>query len=225
MDWQRARQPEQIEQRRQAIIEAAAVLFESQDFEEVSLNAIARQAGMAKSNLYRYFETREEIFLQLYLEDAGTWVDRIEDRLRRLKGCGRPAKVAAALVDSMTENPRLMRLLSRTATVLERNLSAEIMADFKIRLRVFSERLQALIHGALPLVSQEQAAFFLRFFLAFCAGLWPMAHPSPVLDKVLERPDLASMRIDFRQDLEMGLRTLLEGFAATAVKRSDKDKI
>jgi AcrR family transcriptional regulator len=52
-EFQRARQPAQIEQRREAILQAALPLFQSRWLENVSLNDIAREVGLAKSNIYR----------------------------------------------------------------------------------------------------------------------------------------------------------------------------
>ena len=47
MAWQRARNPEQKEQRRVAILDAAATLFEQGGLDNVSLNAIATEAGIS----------------------------------------------------------------------------------------------------------------------------------------------------------------------------------
>ncbi|MCA9688374.1 MAG: TetR family transcriptional regulator, partial [Myxococcales bacterium] len=56
-DFQRARSDAQKEQRRAAILQAAAALLDEGSLEAVGLNAIARRAGIAKSNVYRYFES------------------------------------------------------------------------------------------------------------------------------------------------------------------------
>ena len=59
--WERARQPEQISEREQAIVNAATTLFRTREYDSISLNGIAREAGFAKSNIYRYFSSREEM--------------------------------------------------------------------------------------------------------------------------------------------------------------------
>ena len=63
VDFERARQPEQKELRREAILEAATELLAEKGLHDISLSAIARRAKLSKANLYRYFESREAIFL------------------------------------------------------------------------------------------------------------------------------------------------------------------
>ena len=69
MSYQRARRPEQKEERREAILAAAHALAVERSVRAVSLGDIAREVGLAKSNLLRYFESREEIFLTLLLRE------------------------------------------------------------------------------------------------------------------------------------------------------------
>jgi AcrR family transcriptional regulator len=126
--------PNRSKQRRTAILEAAAALFTDHDYDAVSLNAIARRAGLAKSALYRYFETKEEIFLQLYLEDLRDWIGAVELALAPHAGCNDPGRVARAFTRNLLRRPRLGTLQSLLSGVLERNVSVESVASFKLAL-------------------------------------------------------------------------------------------
>ena len=58
---------------REAILEVAlAALTESSD---VSLNAIAKRAGVANATLYRHFPTRENLVLEVYRHEVSQLVD------------------------------------------------------------------------------------------------------------------------------------------------------
>ncbi|WP_083776759.1 TetR/AcrR family transcriptional regulator [Acaryochloris marina] len=48
------------------MLEAAQSLFSELAYEEIGLNRIAREVGISKAKIYRYFSTREEIFLVIY---------------------------------------------------------------------------------------------------------------------------------------------------------------
>src|SRR2546428_13885140 len=63
--FQRARSEEQREARRQAILGAAAAMLAEMPVAEVTLNELSRRAGLAKSNVLRYFESREAVLLEL----------------------------------------------------------------------------------------------------------------------------------------------------------------
>src|SRR3954468_22592216 len=75
MNYQRARSPEHKEQRREAILAAARELAAERSVRAVSLGDIARAVALAKSNLLRYFESREEIFLTLLRREWQGWRD------------------------------------------------------------------------------------------------------------------------------------------------------
>lgn len=50
-------------QTRQAILDAAVVLFSSRGYEKTSIQTLAQHAGIGKSTIYTYFKTKEDIFL------------------------------------------------------------------------------------------------------------------------------------------------------------------
>ena len=72
--FQRARKPEEIETRRRALLAAAAELFDAEGPLGAGLNAIAARAGFTKSNVYRYFESREQVLLALFLAEMDEMV-------------------------------------------------------------------------------------------------------------------------------------------------------
>ena len=64
MNWQRARTDEKKNERKEAIYQAAFTLFKNNGYDKVSFNAIAVEAGFTKSNMYRYFCSKDEIFFK-----------------------------------------------------------------------------------------------------------------------------------------------------------------
>ena len=216
MIWKRARSPEQKEQRRATILDAATELFESQGLEKASLNAIARQAGFCKANVYRYFESREEIFLHLVLDDYREWAGAVERALAPLAGRDDERAVARELVTSMVERPRLASLASSMSTVLEKNVSTDIVVWFKTSLADVALRLANAIQVAMPSLTMEGTQQFLMTSQLLVAGMWPAAHPPPAVREALERPELAHLCVDFERDFEAALVTMLRGLKVEA---------
>jgi AcrR family transcriptional regulator len=58
--WRRRKQARPGE-----IVEAALEVFAEKGFAAAKLDDIGRRAGIAKATLYRYFETKEEIFREV----------------------------------------------------------------------------------------------------------------------------------------------------------------
>src|SRR3954464_1120699 len=68
--FHRGRKPEDKEVRRRAILDAARELAREAGAFDLSLNELGRRSGVSKPNIYRYFESREDILFQLYLAEA-----------------------------------------------------------------------------------------------------------------------------------------------------------
>ena len=81
MTFQRARSEEQRELRRRAILDAAAAMLTEMPVAEVTLNELSRRAGLAKSNVLRYFESREAILLELLDRAAKLWLSELPEQL------------------------------------------------------------------------------------------------------------------------------------------------
>ncbi|MFH2008741.1 MAG: TetR family transcriptional regulator [bacterium] len=216
MSWQRATKPEQKEQRRAAILEATAELFEQHGIDGASLNAIATQAGISKANVYRYFESREEIFLHLLLQDYQEWVEGLERALAPLAGSNDAEAVAREVTASYLAKPRFPALVAVTTSVLERNITVDAVVWFKTRVLELAVRLGNSIHAALPVLDMERTQQLMMYGHFLVAGLWPAAHPPPAVREALQRPELAYACVDVAQHLEGALLTLIRGLMPTS---------
>lgn len=211
MAWQRARNPEQKEQRRTAILEAAARLFEQGGLDVVSLKAIASEAGISKANIYRYFESREEIFLHVLLEDYRQWVSALERAMAPLAGSGDVDTVARAMTDSYLAHPRFASLVSVVSSVLEHNVTTDSVVWFKTELLSVAIRVANTIHAALPALDMERTQQFITYAHLLMASLWPAANPPPAVKEALQRPELQYACVDFDRDAIGAITTLLRG--------------
>lgn len=57
--------------RRQAILDAAKIVFEEMGYEKASMGTIAERMGGSKATLYNYFESKEALFFELIQRAAG----------------------------------------------------------------------------------------------------------------------------------------------------------
>lgn len=214
MAWQRARNPEQKEQRRTAILEATAKLFEEKGLDGVSLNAIASEAGISKGNIYRYFASREEIFLHLLLEYYQEWVVTLERALAPLAGSGEVETVAQAMTASYAAHPRFASLVAVTASVLEKNVTTDAVVWFKTQIIDVVIRVANAIHASLPALDMERTQQFIMYAHLLMAAMWPAAHPPPAVREALKRPELQFACVDFERDAVGAVTTLLRGLLA-----------
>lgn len=212
--WQRARRPEQKQERIDAILEAAAALLDEDGLEGTGLNAIARRAGMSKANVYGYFESREAILLRLYLDETEAWSRALSVRLRKLGADAEIPAVARAYTATIERRRRFCTLFASVASVLEHNVGADTVAAFK---REFVETVEPVVVAlavAIPPLSRDQAFSALATLVMATIGFWPHAHPAPVVREVLARPEFTRVRIDFKSTVEAHATAYLTGVVA-----------
>ena len=210
----RARSPEHKRQRRQDILDRAWKLFESRPWAELTMSDVAEASGLSKAALYRYFDTKEALFLEVEAARLGEWLQALGTELDRLPRPASPEAVAALLADSLARRPALPRLLALLHVSLEQNVPFDAALAFKRvlhdRLVRLGERLEAAL-GSLPPGAGLGAALQLH---ALCIGLWQMADAGPVMRRLLDRPELRSLRVDFGPALKHGAANLLRGLLA-----------
>jgi AcrR family transcriptional regulator len=216
MTFQRARSEEQREVRREAILEVAAAMLDEMPVNELSLNELSRRVGLAKSNVLRYFESREAVLLELLDRAFRHWVAEFSGELPAAIDPKRPAmergdQLAAVLSRSLARQSVLCDLLSAQPSVLEHNVSVDVVVHIK---RSGCESLAALAEAVRrQLPELGDAAWGLCLTAVVMAGaLWTHARLS---DSALAAfgldPDLAALRVDLPTALENTLATLITG--------------
>ena len=218
--FQRARSDEQRAVRSQAILDTAAAMLREMPVADVSLNELSRRVGLAKSNVLRYFDSREAVLLELLLSSSREWLAHLEAELptavrRRAGFPRRAAQLAEAIAASLIERPVLCDLMSAQAGVLERNVSVEAVTKYKVAALADVERFTQLVRDALPELSEDEAWRYMVGAWVMTAALWAHSRPpAAVVQACAADARLESMKIDFQATLEDHLTTLAIGLHA-----------
>ncbi len=84
------------EARRRAILQAARQVFARKGYDPATLEAVAREAGLAKGTLYLYFRDKEDLFFQVVLATLEDLQDCIREQGQRQEGALRKLRAVAA---------------------------------------------------------------------------------------------------------------------------------
>jgi AcrR family transcriptional regulator len=215
--FQRARNQEQREARRQAILGAAAAMLTEMPVAEVTLNELSRRAGLAKSNVLRYFESREAVLLEL-LDSA--WQDWLAQLDGDLAGAVEPvvpvtarcARLAGAIAASLAARPVLCDLISAQAAVLEHNVSPQVAAQYKQATMTGIAALGGLVLRCVPELGEPDAVKLAGAAVIIAGALWPHTRPSAAMLAAYEAdPELAALRLDFTATLGEMLEVMSAG--------------
>ncbi len=185
--FQRARRPEQKEQRREAILAAAADLARRDGVRAVSLSDIARAVGIHKSALLRYFETREQIFLELTAREWRDWEAEVTAALGESSTARRRrAPVAATLARSFVSRPLLCDLLPHAALNLERHASIEAVRAYKVTSTGAVAAVAEALAGPLPELDDEARREAVSYVALLAGSMYQIATPPEPLARLYE---------------------------------------
>lgn len=101
------------EKKRRHILEVASRVFAEHDYHSVSMDRVAQRAGVGKGTLYRYFESKEDLYLAL-LDSA---LLLLSERLAKEEKAGLPpdqtlSRMVRAIVNTFSQHLPSFRILN-----------------------------------------------------------------------------------------------------------------
>lgn len=216
MTFQRARSEEQREIRREAILDTAAAMLDEMPVADVGLNELSRRVGLAKSNVLRYFESREEVLLELLDRSLRAWLAEVSDLGAdlRLSVRERVDRLAAVLSGSLARHTVLCDLVGAQAGVLERNVSVEVVLRFKRSTLGSLGVMVDLVRRHVPELG-DGARTVCMMTVIMAGALSSYCQPSASAVAAVEAdPTLVEFHLDLAASLESAIVTLIEGTLA-----------
>ncbi len=215
MGFMRARSDEQKEVRYAEIIAAAKRLYEEMGYEEITLAAIAREADFTRSNLYKYYSSKDEIFLEILMTDIVAWREDLQHRLQ-----GRRCSIeefSTHVARSYRAHVRLLDTLTILFVFIEKNASLENLTWFKAGLKTEMTNLAGLTCMALPAMSPLQAEEFLIMQIATANGLHPMTNLTAKQQQAVSAAGLGNLHGSF----EDRFRNIIEAYLRGVLKEPE----
>lgn len=217
MTFQRARSEEQREVRRSAILRTAAAMLDEMSVADLGLNELSRRVGLAKSNVLRYFETREAVLLALMDEYLAAWLEELHQEFaigvdRQAAPDVRAAQLADTLSQSLAGRKVLCDLFGAQGGVLEHNVSLEVVKQHKRSSLAKLADMVELIRRYLPEIGDGAQMFCLLGMISAGALSQYVPPPTSLLKAYEEEPDLGVLHLDLREALRIAFFSSLIGF-------------
>ena len=158
--------------RKEEIIRACAKLYETRSFKEITIKEIGAETSFTRTSIYNYFETKEEIFLALLQKEYEMWVEAIHGVMAQESALTRD-QVAQALARTLTDRPRLLRLLSMNLYDMEAASRPERLAEFKVAFGASLKAVEEMIQKYVPEMDAADRQKFLYSVFPFIYGIYP----------------------------------------------------
>ncbi|WP_335976885.1 TetR/AcrR family transcriptional regulator [Streptomyces sp. CA2R106] len=216
MTFQRARSEEQREIRRRAILDTAAAMLDEMPVAEVSLNELSRRVGLAKSNVLRYFESREAVLLELLDDFMGRWLAELAGELAAgieadAAPDARAGRLAEILSRSLADRKVLCDLFGAQGGVLEHNVSVEVVKRHKRSSLARLADMTALVRRHVPELGDDTQLFCLMGLVSAGALAAYVPPPPSLLAAYAEEPALGVLHLELRDALRASFTSALLG--------------
>jgi len=201
-------------QRRADFLAAARRLFIQQQ-RLPAVADIAADTGLAKGTVYRYFQSKEQIFLALLTQDFAQLFNALEQVIEQLP---QPLSEAAEpfagnYLNLLQQSPTLLPLLALLNAVLEQNLPQPQLLAFKQQLAQALDTLGAKLAARYTMLSPANASQLLLHSYALTLGLYQSTQLPAAVLAVVQQAGLTQLQRDFATELTTAIRQLWLGAA------------
>jgi AcrR family transcriptional regulator len=137
--------PGQDDERGERILDAAAELVLRWGYKRVTIEDVAKQAGIGKGTVYLHFRTRAELFLSMLARDAAELTAQMVAALRRDPVMMLPAEQAQMVYLGVMRRPLLRAMFHRDVEILGDLANDPTMQPLRrVKIDLFGDTFQVL---------------------------------------------------------------------------------
>lgn len=175
--FQRARTKEQIELRKEAIINATERLYQQGGLNSLNFKAISEMTSISRQSIYNYYKTREEILLDVLMRDQKAWEQDMYTAMTEFPTLSKQ-EYAMMMTSIFSDHGMMLELTSMLFNMIELNVSLEKLTEFRKSSIDVYHILMVSIMKYFPTAGKDVHASFVSTIFAFAVGLYPMNHMS-----------------------------------------------
>ena len=195
--------------RREEVVSACEMLYQTRSFREITLKDIAAATTFTRTSIYNYYQSKEEIFLALMQREYERWVAELADLRANNTSLGADA-FAAALARSLERRPMLLKLLSMNHFDMEANSREERLVEFKAAYGASIEAVRQCLECFFPEMDAAAQRDFLYAFLPFLYGIYPYTTVSEKQRRAMEAAGTGFVYMTVYEMAYNGIRKLLK---------------
>lgn len=200
--------PELTAARKDEIMNACEKLYQKKIFKEITLQDISRETSFTRTSIYNYFETKEEIFLELFKREYDLWTGDIEKLTDKVGEYSRE-ELALEIAGSLQKRKLLLKLLSVNLYDLEENSRMERLVNFKTAYGNSKKALWKLIRKCYPELKDYEIKDFIKMFLPYLHGIYPYAFATNKQIEAMDRVGIEYEKTTIKELVYLGLMKML----------------
>ena len=177
------------------IKQKAFELFLSNRYQFASVNEIVQASEIAKGTYYNYYQTKDEVYLEILKDHLKKWFDNI--LLKIAKEFDR-SRVIPLILEGLFDDEVFLELLSKTQLTTGDNIDDQIMNQFREDFFSKVDVLSDILSMKLKMEKEETFHLFIQTY-SLIVGTWQTSkRPSNLSNHSIP---LENLFLNFRRDL------------------------
>lgn len=208
MNYQRARTKNQIEERINEIVDAAAVIYDNVGYYKLNFRMISERTELTRPSIYKYFKTKDEIMLHIIRKDIDSFNAYLKSsfKINRIYSL---EEIADIITDTMAEHTRLLELYALLFVTIEKNTSVEALADFKKHVASKQDVVFDLFSELFNNATKKQLGRFATSMITLAYSLYTMSNVSNNQKEAIELSKTDYQPLNFKSTYRAVIYQLL----------------
>ncbi len=170
----RAVTEEQINLRKEEIINEVSKMFDTIDYKDISMKTISERISIARSSLYCYYKSKEEIMLDIIKKDYLNFINLLTNTVRKKED------IAKNVCEIYLNHTKLLHIISTYLNDIETHVSLDTLIDFKTNFTKPFKELEDAFYETYSNVDKKDIRTIIDAMFMLTHGLYPMIYPSEV---------------------------------------------
>ena len=196
--FERARTKEQITSRQEEIITVCDSIYREKGYEAVHFKAVSEMTSVSRPTIYNYYNTKEEIFLDVLKRDFAKWTEELMSHFGKTKKMTKD-QFCGFLADSILNHEIYFELLFVFMPSIEKNSSLQKLTAFKQSVWSFRVAFFEGLAKFFPNANDEKKERFYIYFKAVVYGVYPLTHLSANQIKAMKKANAKYKVPDYRK--------------------------
>lgn len=164
---------EQIKERKDEIVLAVNIMFDTMDYQDISMKTISENISIARSSLYCYYKTKEEIMLDILKDEYISFIEELTEVFNINDD------LANKVTDVFLNHKRLLKIISNHLIDIETHCSLEKLIEFKSHFVSRFSNFLLSIKNSFPNSNEQMTLSLYNSIIMLTHSLYPMIEPNP----------------------------------------------
>ncbi len=196
--------------RKEEIVNACEKLYLEHSFKEISILSISEKTSFSRPSIYNYFETKEEIFLELFKKEYDKWIKDLEIIEKKYKNLSIDM-FADLIANSLQKRITLLKLLAMNIYDMEENSRIENLTNFKQSYGKGVNIIRNILKSNFEFMSEEKTANFIFSFYPFMSGIYPYTNITEKQKQAMDNANVYYIKNTIYQIVYNMILNTLEG--------------